>query len=340
MKKIFLGLCIVLGLVSLTACDGNTSITYVDQNGEEQTLKVTATNDKETIQTVLNYASKANYEDIESFTLKESVSLNGSFTEEMNSVIGYDTNVKLSGSADFTLNVDKTNGLDLSASGKVALGKEMQGSIKLDALYEGSLEKLATSGEYLYINANYEIKALGDSSKSSIKRAIDTNTFIDEIEDELDKFFPTNPPSIGDEDGVTTVEEFYEKFKNSKLAISSVKNGVIYLDATLALKDIIEDEDITEFLPQNVLNSSLAFTFGIEASTGRFRELSYKFDDINMINAVIGALINRQFFDTAPSASMDFLKTFCFENKLSIEYNKAKIRTLSSTEKAKYEVVE
>ncbi|MDE7385459.1 MAG: hypothetical protein K2M84_06845 [Anaeroplasmataceae bacterium] len=341
MKKIILVLCALLGLVSLTACDGETSITYVDNNGEEQVLKVTATNDKETIQTVMDFASKANYDDIESFTVKESVSLNGSFSEETKDILGYDTKIKLSGSADMTLKASKTDGLDFSASGKVALGKELQGSIKIDALYEGNLEKMTTSEEYLYLNASYDVKALGESSKSDIKLAGQPEVFIGQVEDELDKLFPTNIPSIGDDFGSMSVDEFYEAFENSELTISSVKNGIIYLEVNMALKDVIKDIDVdlTE-LPLFLLNSDFAFTFGIEASTGRFREFSYKFDDVNLINTVISTLLSGEIFAADSFASMKFVESFLLENKLTIEYNKAKIRTLSATEKAKYEVVE
>ncbi|MDE6408038.1 MAG: hypothetical protein K2K50_05480, partial [Anaeroplasmataceae bacterium] len=335
MKKIIFCLSVLLGLVSLTACEETTSITYVDSNGEEQTLKVTATEDKETIQTVMDFASKANYDEIDSFTLKETISVSANFSNDFTGLLGWESKAKLLGSADMTLSASKKEGLDLSASGQLSIGKEIS-SFSVDALYEGELEKMPTSKEYLYLDASYA----SDSSREVIKRAIHPMTLIDELEDEIfSKFFPTNIPSIGDGMGSMTVEEFYKTFENSKLVISGVKNGVIYLEVTLALKDVLKQIDVDK-AELNTLLSKISFTctYGIEASTGRFCEFGFVFDNAEAINALVLNYIGN-IFATAPSSELTLVESFLLESKLAIKYNKATIRTLSASEKAKYEVI-
>ncbi|MDE7213094.1 MAG: hypothetical protein K2N42_00770, partial [Anaeroplasmataceae bacterium] len=333
MKKFILGLCVLLGLVSLTACDDDTTIHYVDKNGEEATLNVYATEDKEIIQTVLDFASKANYNDVTSFTLKQSASINASFSKaEEDSFFGLESK-KVSGYASMTLNASKMDGFDISLSADLSLSKDAKASFKADALYDGALENMLTSNEYIYVNAKYDVNSPSNFSKGDEKLAYDPKTILDEMEDDVDdifsKFFPTDVPSIEDPD--FTLDEFYENFKNSKLVISKVKNGVIYLDVTLSLKDIlsqVDDDDLSYIKDFMSLNSDFVFTFGIEASTGRLCEFSFLYDDVKSLNTALDMFLGYY--------KKDLIDTFRVEGKVTIEYNKAKIRTLSDAEKAKY----
>lgn len=331
MKKFILTLSILLGLVSLTACDDSTSISYVDANGEEQTVKVTATEDKETIQTVIDYASKAQYDNITSFTLKENISVSATLAKDVNDLLELGAKDKLSGSASMTLQVSKKDGMDLSMSGNLSLGKDNYGKLNANILYNGELDEMLLNDEYLYVDAGYDFKTIGNSSKADIKKAYSPATILDEIEDIIDDFIPSNAPSIGDEEQMD-VEEFYNTFKNSTLVISNVKNGIIYLQVNLALKDIINyvGSDSEELKPLLMLNSSFTISFGIEASTGRFREFGYEFDDVKLVNYVIFTFMKQ----TLPVSNL--VEAFHLESKFSIEYDNAKIRTLSKEDKAKY----
>ncbi|MDE6656545.1 MAG: hypothetical protein K2J85_06105, partial [Anaeroplasmataceae bacterium] len=333
---------ILLGLVSLTACDENASITYVDGNGQEQTMQVTATDDKEVIQTVIEFAGKAAYDDITSFTLKESVSVSASLTKDMNAALELGAKDKLSGSANMVLNVSKDKGLDLSASGNLSLGKDNQAKVSADVIYEGALDQMLTENQYVYVDASYDVKSIANTSKGSVKKAIDTLALMEEAKEELDdiisNFLPGEEPDFGDDMGFGSIEDFYTNFKNSKLTISNVKNGVIYLEADLALKDLINyvDPDNAELKPLLKLETSFVFTYGIEASTGRFREFNFEFDDVSLLNLMITALLGSVDIYASTSAMATYVETFHFESKFAIEYNNAKIRTLSDADKAKY----
>ncbi|MDE6661417.1 MAG: hypothetical protein K2J93_06315 [Anaeroplasmataceae bacterium] len=343
MKKFILALCVLLGLVSLTACDDDATIRYVNDKGEETTLNVYATDDKETVQAVLNFASQAKYDDVTSFTLKQSASISASFSKDAAAAFPeLAANSKVSGHASMAVNASEKDGLDVSVSGDLSLSKNEKASFKADVLYEGALEAMYTSEEYLYVNASYDVTSPSNTSKGEVKQAVDPMTVLDEMEDDLEdifsKFLPTDVPSMDDPNSFT-VEEFYDTFKNSKLAISKVKNGVIYIDVVLYLKDILLQGDKIEHLDLKtllMLNSDFTFSFGVEASTGRLCEFSFVYDDAKTMNLLLSMLLGKTCHEMEATTSISLIDTFRVEGKLTIEYNKAKIRTLSVAEKAKY----
>ncbi len=337
MKKLIFCFSILFGLFALTSCEESASITYVDSNGETQTVKVTATEDKGTIQAILDYSSLANYDDVTSFKLKEKMSLACSLTKDTNESLGLDSKTKLSGKADMTINLSAAEGLDVSVSGDLSFGKDYGASVSANTIYEGKLDQMFAKDNLIYVDAGYDVKSAGSSSKASIKQAYSTADIFEEIEDILEQFYPENGPSDATPDAFT-VEEFYKTFTNSKMVISEVKNDVIYLEMNLALKDLLGyvDPDNEELKPLLSLDTSFIFTFGIEASTGRFREFSFRFDDVKLLNLIFLTLISEEYPDLKPLLSSELIQTFQFESKLTIEYNKAKIRKLSAAEKEKY----
>lgn len=339
MKKILLTLVgALLAIIPLTSCDNEASITYVDASGKEQTIKVSATEDKETIESVMEYAQDAEYDDITSFTLKEKCSLSATLAKDVNDVLELSSKDKIVGSASMTLQVSEKDGLDLSLTGDLSLGKENSAKLYADVLYNDKLDSVLTSSESVYVKAGYDMKTISNSSKGEVQQAYSPATILDKVKDELEEFIPTDIPSLGDDsmDEIDDLDEFYAKFKNSKIIISEVKDGVIYLQFNLALKDLIAyaDPDSEELKPFLSLNSSFILTYGIEASTGRFRELSFEFDDVKLINFILSSYLGIDLPIT------NLAESFHVETKLSIEYNKAKIRTLTPTEKAKYPLAE
>ncbi len=342
MKKILLCLTIVLGLFTFCSCDEDNvaSITYVDANGKNQTVQVSATTDKETIQAVLDFASKANYEDIQSFTLKESFNVSASFDETITEALTQNRFTQLTANGSMTLNASEKDGFDLKVEGNVSFGKNLYAKGSVSALCNNpSLDS------NVYVDVSYDAKADENSYKATEKHAVSIDELLEELEERYGNIIggqlPDMPPVDDDYNlDVATVEDFYTYFKNSELSIADVDNGVIYVQAKISFKDIFdlletEIEDLAQIKPYIKMSNCVVLTYGIDIKTARFREFSVVCDDASILNIILSSFIAASIANETYE-SLNFINKFHFETKLTIDYNSAVIRTLTKEEQAKY----
>lgn len=347
MKKILLCLAIVLGLFTLCSCDEDNvvSITYVDANGKNQTVQVSATTDKETIQAVLDFASKANYDDIQSFTLKESFNVSASLDESITYSLTQDTSTQLIANGSMTLNASEKNGFDLKVEGNVSFGKNLYAKGSVSALCSNPSLDLENPA-YVYVDVSYDAKANENSYKATEKHAVSIVELLEEIEERYGDLIGGKLPDMSPVENdfnldVTTVEDFYTYFKNSELSIVDVDNSAIYVQAKISFKDIFdlleaEIEDLAQIKPFIKMNNCVVLTYGIDIKTGRFREYSVVCDDASILNFVLSNFIAASIANKMTYESYNFINKFHFETKITMDYNSAVIRTLTQEEQAKY----
>ncbi len=326
-KKIILFLCFLVGLLSLTGCDDSANISYVDSNGETQTLKVTATDDQEVVNKVVDYAIKANYDDFNNYLFAVAADFKATFNKNFSSLLGEELG-DLKGSFDLDFNVVENEGLDASLDFDMSLGKSYNARLNAECIYNGSINEI-NEESYLYVKGLYYEKTDLSESTETIKNAYKLMSFIND-------FIPDdNDVSISPKDFID-LNDLIEEI-NPKFIVSSVKSGIIYLDTTISLKDLLnclEDvniEEIEEII--NLLGSAdikVTLSYGLEAETGRFKKFNFSYIDTNFVNTLISGALN------LPNVKM--LDEFEINFTVSLEPNKAKIKKLSDDEKAGYTV--
>lgn len=326
MKKIYLILCFLVGLLSLSSCENSENISYVDSNGETQTLKVTATDDQEVVEKVVDYAIDANYDELSNFKFNVAANVNATFNKQLSSAFNGEIMDDFNGSLKLDLNAVKTDGLDASLDFDMSLGESNKMRLNADCIYNGSLTDIKDES-YLYVKGLYYEKSNSVEETETIKNAYKLMPIINNILPS-DTTVPTSPKDLID------LKEIIEN-SNTKFIISSVKNGVIYLDATISIKELLSSlksvGEIQELI--NLLGSSdikVTFSYGLEAKTGIFKSFSFSYVDTALINDLISNSFNM--------INIKVLEKFELNFKISLETNNAKIKKLSDEEKAKYSI--
>lgn len=334
MKKILFIFSFLVGLLSLASCDdngGSANITYVDSNGAEQTLKVTATDNQEVVTKVVEYAAEANYENITSFTAKADASLNASLSKDISSLIGSDKAMTITGSFTASANASQADGVDAALGFDFSMGNLINASMDISTIYNGKLEEAFNEGSTLYVAGSYNMMQNGLTDSSSVKYAYKLAEFLEGMGD-LDEFLPgmTDVPNY---DGILSD-------LNASFVISSVKNGTIYLESSISIKDLLSslkdvtNEEIAEIkdLLGN-MDSKLVFSYGIEAQTGRFTSFEFTFNDVTIANKLFAYIMSSEM----PSmANLQMIDKFEFKLAFSLSFNNAKVKSLTQAEKDQY----
>ncbi len=328
MKKIFLVLCFLVGLLSLSSCDVSTNISYVDENGETQTLKVTATDDQEVVKKVVDYAINANYEDLNNYTFNVDANFNAIFNKEFIASVPNQKIGDLNGSFKLDLNADLSNGLDASLDFNMSLGESNNMRLNAGCIYNGLLNEI-NDESYLYVKGLYYEKSISNEETKTIKNAYKFKPIIND-------FIPEDNNETTSIKDLIDLNELIRKV-NPEFIVSKVTSGTIYLEATISLKDLLNNldevnsEEIIYFT--YLLGSAdikLTFSYGLEAKTGRFKTFSFSYVDEALINNLIANSLHLSNVNVLDKIEMNL--------EVLLETNNAKIKKLSDEEKAKYSI--
>lgn len=341
MKKIILMLTLILGLVSLTSCEEKAQITLINDKGEEETVEIVATEDKETVQKVLDYADSAKYDDITKLTISDSMNLNVIISDELATLLELKDTNRLTATYKDSLKINKNEGIECRLTADVKVDENNSANANASVIYNGQLENVATNAALAYVDVNYDYKTTALSSSYSQKIAVNPLDCFDDLEDLL-PISPELPPlDPDDEDDDLTLAEFYEDFPNSKIFIESVTNNKITIGVDISYKDIVAELDISAselLLAQNYidLNNSLHVALGVDVKTGRLTDIQCEFKDASLINFVVLNYISSDSVGIELTPNTQLIKTFELTMTTEIAYDVAEINQLTAAEKAQY----
>lgn len=339
MKKLILMLTLILGLVSLTSCEEKAQITLINDKGEEETIEIVATEDKETVQNVLKYASSANYDDITKLTILDSMNLNVTVSDELAQLLEFKDANRLTATYNDSLKINKNEGIECKLTANVQVDENNSAKANASVIYNGQLENVVTDTALAYVDVNYDYKTTALSSSYAQKISVNPLECFDSLED-LIPTSPELPPFDTDNDDLT-LTEFYESFPNSKIIIENVKNNKIIIGVEISYKDIVAELDLSVsdlLLVQNYidLNNSLHLSLGVDVKTGRLVDIQCVFKDASLINFIVLNFISSDLTGIELAPNTQLIKTCELTMTTTIAYDVADIDQLTSEEKAQY----
>lgn len=334
MKKILMVFCLFIGLFSLASCENEaTTITIIDENGNKTNVEIVATDDIETVQAVLDFASSSKYEDVTCLTIANSMDLKVKFSKELASLMQLQS-TQLTAELNNSLKVNKEMGIEASLSAKLHVDDANNAKASASLIYNGKLEDLINETSRAYIDASYEYKSASTSANFGQKIAVNPMELFGSLEDQLPNL-PEFPPVDEPIEERVSLTEFYETFPNSKIYISSVQRHKITICTEISYKDVVSQFDLDPkdyaFLQSYInLDNSIKMHYEIDAQEGKLHHISVVFNDVALVNFILLNFLSIQIAPTTP-----LIESFEFSSRIDL-YETAEIKTLSSTEKSQY----
>ena len=180
MRRILLGASLsVLGLAALASCDSNeaNTITYTDASGNEQTMKVTTTDDSEKAIEVLEAVSQsydsekvtANYEGVTSVKLGVSANVNAGVKHSLeDSSYSESQEYSAKGSFDFETIVDFANNA-------ASITADLDANVKINEKYVYSTDSSLNEETSLDVTADVSANAYYDEDGAYLDASIDVD---------------------------------------------------------------------------------------------------------------------------------------------------------------------
>ena len=361
MKKIIGVLGIILGVLTLTACQEQDQafISYVDADGNEKEVVVSVTDDKEIVQSVFEYAATTQYEDLTKLSIQNTLKMNATFSEVVSESLKLESET-VSASLDTKWNMDQQVGLNFYTSGEFKMDENHSAMGNLSVIYNGALEDLGTQGAYLYTYAYGKLNSTTEMDLFEKRFAIDSSEIFDvPNEEDIDleevfQFIFGQFPSIGEGDWAElgnleeilqnsfmdqnfSIEDFYKTFPNSRVEITAIQGNRIQVGLFVSYKDVLSYLDVTgTSIPKYInLENTVDFTISIDALTARLSEFSFEFHDVSLVNFILMSTINPD-YALLEDFEPNLIQKFSITSKLVMEYEDVKVKILSAAEKDTY----
>ena len=371
MKKIVCILSILLGLFSLAGCDDTpkTKISYIDSKGEEKEVFVTPTDDKEIVQSVLEFSSVAQYEDVKGLSIHSISELYARFSDPLDVEV-----TKVNTKLETTFLANRTDGFEFQTSGSYSANQNQTAEGSVGVIYNGSLAHLGNKNQYLYADLSYKLNSPTEQMEYSTQMAFDSMEIKEELKDVVEEIkkeilyillgqlpddwlieFATNWNGTEEDmlafllkyynltnlhNNGLSMKDFNTYFPNSSIEITDIKDNKIWLNFSFVYKDIISLFKIpANKIPLNSiqLNKEIEFSVAIDAKTAHLCEISIDLDDFSIFYYILLEFMDSDSF-MAGGYYITLLNDFKFSTKITFEYDAVQIKTLTDSEKSKYKI--
>ncbi|MDE6583982.1 MAG: hypothetical protein K2K15_01140, partial [Anaeroplasmataceae bacterium] len=324
MKKLYVFLSLLLGIFLLASCDQSQTVKYVDSDGNEKEFQITVTDDKATVEAVLDFMDSADYSTMNQFGVDVSASITASALDA-----GQKTNLKVELSS--KLGIHSQEGIYFEATGKSDSDSKVE-EMGLKCYFNAPLDsQLMNSNEYIYCEASMADESV--KYKFTIEDAIHgISLILDEITSDLPiESIPTDSiPNIDLDD----VDAFYEVFPTSKIRIASFDSKSIVLSIDISYGDILTLAGVDVEVISQALNLDLTKTislqYEVDAKSGFMKGIHFEFNDVEVLNLILMMVGSN-------ALPMDAtLQSFVVNLDISFQYENVKITKLTEAQKAEF----